>query len=247
MTSVLPSVRFADRRQDSGAGAPAPGQPRARCGERAQLLDAGIAPSAINRRLADGSLIPQYRGVYRVGHCAPSVDATYMAAVLACGDGAALCCRSAGHLLELSQGAAPAREVVTSTERQIAGLLTRRCRRLDRRDVIIVRAIRVTSVPRTLVDLAAVLSLHGLARACHAARRPLQDHAPAGRVGSHPSPDLRRAQEPRRRHARRRPRVAESARAPLPAPPARDRTAVAAHEPPGRAAGESTAAGRTSA
>jgi hypothetical protein len=35
--------------------------------------------------------------------------------------------------------------------------------------VIVVRAIRVTSVPRTLVDLAAVLSLHGLARACHEA------------------------------------------------------------------------------
>src|SRR4051812_11005300 len=136
---------------------------------RAQLLDAGITRSAIRRRVEDGSLIPQYPGVYRVGHCAPSVDASYMAAVLACGEGAALCRRPAGHLLVLLRGEPPPPEVITATERRIPGIDTRRCRRLDRRDVILVRDIRVTSVPRTLVDLAAVLNIHLLARACHEA------------------------------------------------------------------------------
>src|SRR4051794_2826994 len=136
---------------------------------RARLLDAGVSASAINRRLVDGSLIPQYPGVYRVGHCAPSVDASYMAAVLACGEGAALCRRPAAHLLELLRGEPPPPEVITATERRIRGVDTSRCRRLDRRDVTLVRGIRVTSVPRTLVDLAAVLNIHLLARACHEA------------------------------------------------------------------------------
>src|SRR3954467_1073812 len=80
---------------------------------RAQLLEAGISESAIKGRVRDGSLIPQYRGVYRVGHCAPSVDADYMAAILACGPGAALCGRAAGRVLELVWGAPPPPEVIT--------------------------------------------------------------------------------------------------------------------------------------
>jgi hypothetical protein len=136
---------------------------------RRQLLEAGISRSAIRRRVEDGSLIPQYRGVYRVGHCAPSVDARYMAAVMACGDGAALGGRPAGHLLGLLKGKPPKPEVITSTERRIEGISTRRVRRLDRRDVTVVRGIRVTSVARTLVDLAAILSIHELAQACHEA------------------------------------------------------------------------------
>jgi hypothetical protein len=59
--------------------------------------------------------------------------------------------------------------VIALTERRIPGIRTRRCRRPDPRDAITVRDIRVTSVPRTLVDLAAVLGVHELARACHEA------------------------------------------------------------------------------
>jgi hypothetical protein len=136
---------------------------------RAQLLSAGISECAIKRRVGDGSLIPQYRGVYRVGHCAPSVDASYIAAVLACGEGAALFRRAAGHHLAVLKGAPPMPEVITLTERRIDGIATHRCRRLDRRDVIVLRGIDVTSIARTLVDLAAVLHVHELARACHEA------------------------------------------------------------------------------
>jgi hypothetical protein len=136
---------------------------------REQLLAAGISACAIKRRVADGSLIPQYRGVYRVGHCAPSVDASYMAASLACGPGTAIRGRAAGHLLGILRGPAPAPEVVTPTQRRVDGLRTLRCRRLEGRDVTSVRGIPVTSVPRTLVDLAACLSIHELARACHEA------------------------------------------------------------------------------
>lgn len=44
----------------------------------------------MKRRVARGVLHPELRSVYRVGHRAPSVEAWYMAAVLACGEGAAL-------------------------------------------------------------------------------------------------------------------------------------------------------------
>ena len=45
-------------------------------------------------------------GVYRVGHRAPSVEARYLAAVWACGDGAVLSGRAAAHLWGLLKGGA---------------------------------------------------------------------------------------------------------------------------------------------
>jgi hypothetical protein len=135
----------------------------------AEMVDVGISEAAIKRRVRRGSLIPQHRGVYRLGHAAPSVDATYMAAVLACGESAALSGRAAGYLLVLLKGQPPPPEVTTPTERRIDGITTRRCRGFGRRDVICVRRIRVTSVPRTLVDLARLLTASELARACHEA------------------------------------------------------------------------------
>src|SRR5947209_2127272 len=149
---------------------------------RVELLEAGIPVDGIRHRLEVGALIRVHRGVYRVGHCAPSVEAWYLAAVRACGDGAMLSGRAAGFLLGLLKHAPPRPEVTTATERRIAGVITRRCRRMDRRDMAIVRGIPVTTVPRTLVDLAALLSLDDLARAVHEAQvrfrtRPAQVEA----------------------------------------------------------------------
>jgi len=47
---------------------------------RAQLLEAGISRSGIRRRVSRGALLPQYPGVYRVGHAAPGAEASYLAA-----------------------------------------------------------------------------------------------------------------------------------------------------------------------
>ncbi len=137
---------------------------------RAQLLGAGVSSAAIERRLRNGTLLPEYPGVYRVGHRAPSIEASYLAAVLACGKGSLLSGPAAGHLLGLLKDAAPSPEVTTATERRVEGIRTRRSRMtIDRRDAMLLRAIPVTTVPRTLVDLAAVLPLDRLARACHEA------------------------------------------------------------------------------
>src|SRR5215211_1209025 len=125
---------------------------------RAQLLDAGVTAKQIRRRVAAGSLIRVHPGVYRAGHRAPSTEASYLAAVLAAGDDAVVSGLAAAHLWELVKGAAPSPEVASLTERRIQGVRTHRCRFLNASDVAAVRGIPVTSVSRTLVDIAAALS-----------------------------------------------------------------------------------------
>src|SRR5215213_8253706 len=136
---------------------------------RGQLLDAGFTPSSIRRRVDDGTLLKEHRGVYRVGHRAPSMEARYLAAVLACGNGAVLSGRAAAHLFGLLKGRPPRPEVTTRTERRVPRVVTRRERGAEGRDAIAWCGIPVTTVATTLVDIAAVLDVDTLARACHEA------------------------------------------------------------------------------
>lgn len=134
---------------------------------RAQLLATKLSPGAIDRRLRSGYLLRVHAGVYRVGHDAPSTEAVYIAAVLTCDGGAVLSGRAAGHTLGLLKGRPPPAEVTAPTRRRVRRLQTRYSRR--RLDRVVVRGIPVTTAPRTLVDLAAVLSEYELGRACHEA------------------------------------------------------------------------------
>jgi hypothetical protein len=116
-----------------------------------------------------GALIAVHRGVYRVGHRAPNREAQYMAAVKACGDGALLCGRAGAHLWGLIQGPPPQPEVLAPSNRRVPGILTHRYLTITRPDIAHWRGIPLTSVPRTLVDLASSLPVPALARACHEA------------------------------------------------------------------------------
>ena len=136
---------------------------------RPELLRAEVSDTEIWKRVQKGLLIPQYPGVYRIGHAAPNPDAAFVAAVKACGEGACLSGKAAGYLHALLKGKPPPPEITTPTERKVKGIKTRRTRQLDKRDVTRVRGIPVTTVPRTLVDLAATLTADDLARACHEA------------------------------------------------------------------------------
>ena len=137
---------------------------------RRQLLSAGISAGEISRRLGRGALLREHRGVYRVGHRAPSREAPYLAAVLACGDGAVLSGRAAAHLLGVVSGPPPVPVVTAQRERRVRGVVVRRARAgTGPSDRILWRGIPTTSVPRTLVDLAAELTTAALARACHEA------------------------------------------------------------------------------
>ena len=136
---------------------------------RADLLEAGVTPGQIKSRLQRGSLIAEHRGVYRVGHRAPSEESRYLAAVLACGQGAVLSGLAAAHLLGLIRGPAPAAEVTAPTERRVQGVATRRLRRTDADAGVTCRGVPVASVARTLVDIAGRLDDEALKRACHEA------------------------------------------------------------------------------
>src|SRR5262245_37017067 len=116
---------------------------------RARLLNAGVTQGQIKARIRRGSLIVVHPGVYRVGHAAPSVEATYMAAVLACGDGALLMGAAAAHNYGLIRDKPPRPVVKTRTERRIDGIETHRTRARQRGTEY--NGIPTTTVPATLV------------------------------------------------------------------------------------------------
>jgi very-short-patch-repair endonuclease len=136
---------------------------------REQLLERRVPANVIDRRVAKGVWSREHPGVYRVGHGARTAESTYMAAVLAAGDGALLSGRAAAHLLRLLKGPPPAPEIIATTKRRIDGATTARVRKIDPRDATEYRGIPCTTVPRTLVDLAATLDHDDLARAFHEA------------------------------------------------------------------------------
>src|SRR4051794_39558962 len=65
---------------------------------RSQLLDLSFSPKAIKHRFSSGPLHPIHRGVYAVGRSTLTPRGRWMAAVLACGDGAVLSHSSAAAL-----------------------------------------------------------------------------------------------------------------------------------------------------
>lgn len=149
---------------------------------RKTLLGKGVSPEEIRWRLRRGSMHQVHLGVYRVGHRAPSLDARYLAAVMACGDGALLIARPAAYTWGLIKGSAPRPEVIALVKRRVKGVTTHRVRHIHAEDATTNVGIPVTTVPRTLVDLAGVLSEESLARVCHEAEvryRTTPDHVEA--------------------------------------------------------------------
>ena len=136
---------------------------------RPELIGAGLSSASIGRRVEKGGLIPEYPGVYRVGHRAPSREARYMAATKAGGPRTLLCGPAAAHSLGLIKGNAPPPEIVTPRNRRVEGLKVHRCRSLSEKDATTWKGVPVTSPARTLVDLANHMSAEALARACHEA------------------------------------------------------------------------------
>lgn len=136
----------------------------------AELRALGLTARQIERRVEKRLLIPVHRAVYRVGHAAPSTEATYLAAVKACGEHAYLRGKAAAyHQGLLPRSSPPPPEVVCPTQRSVPGIETRRARKIHPLDVCIHEGIPTTTVPRTLLDLAAQAGDEELLRACHEA------------------------------------------------------------------------------
>jgi hypothetical protein len=88
---------------------------------RAELLETGLSERQIDYRVCTGALIVDFAGVFRVGHGTPSLEARYMAAVKACGEGAVLGGLAAAYLFGLVRRKPPPPEVTAPTERKVMG------------------------------------------------------------------------------------------------------------------------------
>jgi very-short-patch-repair endonuclease len=132
-----------------------------------QLTALGLSPRAVQHRAAAGRLHRIHHGVYAVGHPLLAERGHWMAAVLACGEGAGLCDVAAAALWDIRRSDAARFAVVvrTSGGRSRPGLRIHR-RPTVRDDEMATRhGIRVTTPARTLLDLAAILSRDRLERA----------------------------------------------------------------------------------
>lgn len=145
---------------------------------RGQLQALGFTRGAIARRLQAGRLHPVHRGVYAVGHTALGSEGRWLAAVLACGPGAALSHRSAATHWGLLHSDQMRIDITAGRGRRGApGIRLHRTRSLTARNTTTHRGIPVTTIARTLLDLAANEQPARLERAvAQAIRRDLYDH-----------------------------------------------------------------------
>jgi very-short-patch-repair endonuclease len=125
---------------------------------RRQLVELGFGRQAILRRLQSRRLQRLHAGVYAVGHWALTPASRDLAAVLACGPSALLSHRAAGarHGL-LRAGGGPIDVVAPRGCKAKPGITVHRRRLIHPDDRDEVDRIPITSVARTIVDLAEVL------------------------------------------------------------------------------------------
>lgn len=132
---------------------------------RAQLARLGLGRRAIDRRLECGRLQPVYRAVYAVGHSLLSVNGRRLAGVLAAGPEATLSHRSAAALWGIWRGEPSFTEITVPRWRRPRHGLTLHVAAIPADEVTIRHGIRVTSLPRTILDLAAILRRSDIERA----------------------------------------------------------------------------------
>jgi very-short-patch-repair endonuclease len=125
---------------------------------REQLLAAGVGRGAIVRALDAGRLRPVFRGVYAVGHIALRREGWWMAALLACGEGAALSHRTAAQAWGLMTGPTLPIDVTAAAAkgRKHTDITLHRML-LAPLDALVRDNLRLTTPSRTIVDLAATL------------------------------------------------------------------------------------------
>jgi very-short-patch-repair endonuclease len=127
---------------------------------RKQLLCVGVSSDQIKVRTSSGRLHRLHRGVYAVGHRPVSRRGFWMAAVLACGDGAVLSHRSAAELWELlrpQKGLINVSTPVRSGRSKRDGIRLHRCSSLVAGMTTQRHNIPVTTPARTISDLRGIV------------------------------------------------------------------------------------------
>jgi hypothetical protein len=168
---------------------------------RRQLLASGFTSAAISRALRQRRLIALYRGVYAVGHAQLTLSGHQLAAVFACGPGAVLSHRSAAGawgLLPTPSGRVEVTAPGRSSRPRHPRINLHRTRSLPPDEVTALARVPITSVARTLLDLAEVITPLRLSRAAEAAVKAQRfdlsavQAVMAAHPGRHGAPALRR-------------------------------------------------------
>lgn len=148
---------------------------------RGQLVAAGLGARGIEEWVASERIVRLHRGVYAYGHDRLTRHGRWLAAVLTCGPGARLSHGSGAALWEVRQAGSSFIDVtVPSRAGRIRrdGIRIHRSGRLSDGEVTVKDGIPVTTVARTLLDLADQIDLQALRRAVTEAEyRHLYDHA----------------------------------------------------------------------
>jgi hypothetical protein len=138
---------------------------------QSQLLALGFDKHAIYRRVVAGRLHRLHVGVYAVGHTRTSRHGRWLAAVLACGPTATLSHRDAAALWDLLSWDSPTVHVTTGHRCRRRPGIAVHCSQLVAEDHAEADGIPVTSVARTLLDLAEFVPARLLERALEQAER----------------------------------------------------------------------------
>lgn len=132
---------------------------------RRQLVARGIGADAVRHRVDTGRLHRVHRGVYAVGHDLLTADGRALAALLAYGERATLTHHSAGAAWAVRASARAAIDVTLPYAAAARAGIELHRSRLPADEVTVLRGLRIATVARTLIDLAAVLDGAALERA----------------------------------------------------------------------------------
>lgn len=169
---------------------------------RQQLLRLGLGEDAIDHRLRSGRLVKIEPGVYALGHVELRREGHMLGVVLRYGDKAAVSHRSAAAVWGIRPWSGAFVELTLPGRggtKKRPGRLLHRSGDLPSHELAVERGIPTTTLPRTLLDLAAVVPPHHLRRAVERAEqaelfdlrelwRVLDAHP--GRPGRRPLMDL---------------------------------------------------------
>jgi very-short-patch-repair endonuclease len=131
-------------------------------------LQGVVGPDWIDHKVRRGWLHPLHRAVYAVGHRPATREARWMAGVLAGGPGAVLSHRTAGAHWGLCGSGGPSEVTAPEKRRPRPGIRFHRCQ-LPADETTLHNGIPITTVPRTLLDMAPTLSERQLKRAINEA------------------------------------------------------------------------------
>lgn len=147
---------------------------------RRQLLDLGFSPKAVKHRVSVGRLHPIRRGIYSVGRPSLTQHGHWMAALLACGNGAVLSHSSAAALWRIGfeQCSVVTLSLPSRSHRKVPGLRIHRRPTLQDRDITAEYGIPVTTPIQTLIDMTPRLDRAGIERMINEADKYNLAHPP---------------------------------------------------------------------